>query len=262
MLYRGNGIEFFDCDSKAFWNGRSELDEVLLSPGCEDLFTEPEHNLDISPINCSDVELLRYIITYMKDTEIKTAIIIGRGTEMMRRFSSSENVNILTDTMSSLTQYSQGSLNNPNCLIFCFDCFGGEAEDFDSLLEKNKDKSWTGYFRKGKSVNNVFEHVLRCPNREEVRCMLNFLRLYGYDQKKLCLTVGKIEKISSMLSLRLSNNLTSHTSEEKDLRLINGESLRDLMQYLINEFIKKDLELNVASCRNICRDTAVIPAIE
>lgn len=262
LFYRGNGIEFLDSASKALWYGRTEPEEVLMPPGCEDFFEEPEHASDISPINCSDMELLRYIAVFMEDAEIKTAIIIGRGTEMMRRFSSSENVNILTDTLSGLTQYHQESLNNRNCLIFLFDRFGGEAEDFDSLLEKNRDKHWTSYFRKDRSINHVFEHVIRCPNKEEVRCMLNFLRLYGCDGRKLRLTVNEIEKISSMLSLRLSNNLSNDISNEKNLRIFNGKSLRDLMKYLIDEFIQKDLELNMATCRSICKDAAANSAME
>lgn len=262
LFYRGNGIEFLDSASKALWYGRTEPEEVLMPPGCEDLLEETEHASDISPINCSDMELLRYIAVFMEDVEIKTAIIIGRGTEMMRRFSSSENVNILTDTLSGMTQYHQERLNNRNCLIFLFDRFGGETEDFDSLLEKNRDKHWTSYFRKGRSVNYVFEHVIRCPNREEVRCMLNYLRLYGCDGRKLRLTVNEIEKISSMLSLRLSNNLSNGISNEKNLRVFNGKSLCDLMKYLIDEFVQKDLELNMAMCRSICKDAATVSAME
>ncbi len=268
LFYAGNGVTFLDKTSKELWNGRKvEQQEAAKMPEFLAKFSNSDAAglaaEELAPITINDTDMLREIDNKLKEAKIKTAVIIENGSQTLCEFAKDGNERLLAELLKSVVQYEHGKIDNDNLLIFLFDQFGSEAGAGDiPIFLSDRNKAWAQYLSPKAHV--AVSHILGMPNAAEIRAMLNYLRLYGADEKKkLRIAMEELPEISHMLSIRLLNNLNAG---DKDWlsgdESFNQTMLQDLMKYLHGYFIEKDRLLDKEACEMVCRRKGTIPALE
>lgn len=271
ILYRHQrGAYCLDQKSKDLWHGEKQADgegqpkqpdiySLLGMPGLRGSITRqrPARESDALRIgSISPMDMLRTAQRFMADS-IQTAVIFPEGEEVLRDFYSIDSGRALNDFFISLSEPRLGQLQNRNAVLFLMDRLGCQIEE---LLGSD---GWDG-------VRRFFErrtthHLIGLPGREEVRSMLNYMRLYGeYGDGRLLTDTGQLDEMSGMIAGRIARNAAEwenkHTAEFNRDEL-NARDLKETIRYF-GMFLERGERLDMETCRAVCHKTNEIPAME
>lgn len=239
----GGGAYFLDQRSRRLWDPKAVADEdedsIFLDIFQEDdgveLFQKEEEETDTSQIlsiQLSAEEMLRNIGPLLLDVSIPTAVVFTNGTAALKLFVLLEHGQLLDDFLQKITQSTLISVNNRNTAIFLFE------GDYDEVTNEPSLEQCRSFFQSKQLIN----HKIPLPDSFEVKRLLNYLHIEGYDGHKLQIDFCHLDEISRILARRLAYSCSEEKSSD------GYKSLFELLGYLNRNYIQKKQKLSLDSC--------------
>ncbi|MBQ2957454.1 MAG: AAA family ATPase [Clostridia bacterium] len=251
------GAWFLDERSRQLWHGKSAVQQTeaprlrgalqgrllgrqqTAAPAPQQA---PRQNLFIT---LSAEEMVRYAGSLVRDGEVKTAVIIRDGLNMLDHLQHMGDNSLLKDLF--LKVESIHDATNRNVLIFQFD------RDERSVFDFMKADRWK--YELGVLQERAVRHRIPAVGEKEVQYALHYLRLKGLDGKKLRLELKEVEAMGEMISRKMLRNISE--SEDKGALQsgsieLKARSLLEMMRHILDWYMEKGEVLDIESCRNMC----------
>lgn len=258
------GAYFLDEESKRLWHGEAqeESSKKELFPNksikghLRPAQSKEKQQREYLQFTVSPAEMLRYTGHFLNDNKIQTAVIFPDGAEAIKEFARLEQGKMLDNFFAAATRAELSKISNRNVVLFLFNRTKGQAEeDILSGIEKES----TRRYLSDASVTTT--HIIPPPAKQEVRNMLNYLRLYGLEGNKLSIDLENLDSISEMLAKRLVYNAGGEGWGTAQTGLA-ATDINGTMQYLKKGFMEKDKRLDLDACRSICSRENEAPALK
>lgn len=258
------GAYFLDEESKRLWHGEEQEEEPkkelfpnkMLKGRLRPALQEEKRESEALQFVVSPAEMLRYTGHFLNDNQIQTAVIFPDGAEAIKEFARLEQGKMLDNFFAAATRAKLSKISNCNVVLFLFNRTRGQAEE--DILSGIDRESIRRYLSDA-SVTTT--HIIPPPGKQEIRNMLNYLRLYGLEGNKLTISVSDLGTVSEMLAKRLVYNAVGENTGISPEALLSTD-INGTMQYLKKGFIEKNKMLDMDACRRICRRGDDLPAIK
>lgn len=262
----GQGAYFLDEGSRELWHGRQAQEMTI-----DDLFGDmPGLTGSLLPLSVpaeqerrpmsfevSAAEMLRHTETFLKDADIRTAVVFPDGVGVLKRFAVLDQGGQLDSFFQQVTAAGVSQLGNSNVAVFVFDRTEDQVE---ALFTGQARESLRNYLL---TPGKTTRHVIGLPGKGEVRRLLNYLRLWGHGGKRLQVDCGALDAISDTLARTMAAN---HARRKEKIYFEPGQLqtwlLKDTLQFLVSRFLVPGEELTLESCRRVCRGSSKVPALD
>lgn len=248
-----DGAFFLDWRSKELWHGRKtvEPDKPLFSnkilKGNLIAKQKAEEKERLS-FTVSPTEMLRAAEHFMNESEISTAIIFPNGIEAIKEFADIEHGKVLDNFFIRVTEGTVNQILNSNITIFLFNRSESEVENIFDGVEKESIKKYL------LDLAITTRHIISSPNKNEIRNLLNYLRIHGSGKKKLKTDCRELEQISEVIARKIAQNIAE---KDKTILISSDElqafDLKGTLRFLVKNFVENDKLLNVDACKRMCK---------
>lgn len=259
------GAYFLDEQSQSLWHGKKQVRKAASlfgdAPrlkGRLTVQTAPDQkNRSAMSFMVGASEMLRYAETFLKDSSIRTAVIFPNGVEALKEFSRLEDGMLLDNFFVQVTAAGMGQQDNTNTAIFLFN---RSREQMERILSERARESMNNYLL---SPGYSTQHYVGLPGKEELRRLLNFLRLCGDGKNRLQVDCAQLDAISTLIARTAAANFTQRDKPQPfDPDLLQTWLLTDIQSFLKNRFLLPGKPLTLESCRAFCKRSDEAPALE
>ena len=259
------GAYFLDEQSQSLWHGKKQAKKAASlfgnAPrlkGKLTVQTAPDQkNRSAMSFMVGASEMLRYAEKFLKDSSIRTAVVFPNGVEALKEFSRLEDGMLLDNFFVQVTAAEMGQQDNTNAAIFLFN---RSREQMEKILSERARESMNNYLL---SPGFSTHHYVGLPGKEELRRLLNFLRLYGDGKNRLQVDCAQLDAISTLIARTAAANFTQRDKPQPfDPDLLQTWLLMDIQSFLKNRFLLPGKPLTLESCRAFCKRSDEAPALE
>ncbi len=247
-----NGAYFYDKVSYDLWNGRQEEQDLSSLFEGLDIVSIPSDTDNTNThsgrytIEVSSIEMLRRTEQFVKNDSIRTAVVFPDGYETLDEFYRYDNGASLNRMISNILKADISPDKQFNTAIFIFN----RTEN-----EYSHERSYIKEVIRRLQNNSSAIHTVPRPSCDEIRSLLNYLRIYGNGTKTLKIDFDQVITISKMLEKKIAQNcspINDGKAPPSDYEIIDSKNLHQLRDFLLTRFVNEDRFFDLDACKAAC----------